>query len=177
MKGLKNMKERVGIVTMKGIPLTLLGEELRGGVPAPDFMVVASDLTPVKFSSFRGKICVISSVPSLDTPVCDTSTRRFNEEAGQLGENVVVLTISMDLPFAQARWCGAAGITHVQTLSDHRDASFGLSYGVLLKDLRLLARAVFVVDRNGILRYVQIVDEITNEPDYESVLKAVKELA
>lgn len=161
---------------MKGNPLTLLGEEPRTGEQAPDFTVVANDLTPVKFSSFKGKICVISSVPSLDTPVCDTSTRRFNEEAGRLGENVVVLTISMDLPFAQARWCGAAGITHVKTLSDHRDASFGLSYGMLLKDLRLLARGVFVVDREGILRYVQIVDEITNEPDYEAVLNAVKQL-
>jgi thiol peroxidase len=161
---------------MKGNPLVLLGQEVKVGDAAPDFTVIANDLTPVKFSSFKGKVCVISSVPSLDTPVCDTSTRRFNEEASQLGENVVILTISMDLPFAQARWCGAAGITRVQTLSDHRDASFGLSYGVLLKDLRLLARAVFVVDQAGIIRYVQIVNEIANEPDYDAVIEAVKKL-
>jgi|UniRef100_A0A7C4AQ94 thiol peroxidase len=170
------MMERAGIVTMKGNPLVLLGQEVKVGDAAPDFTVIANDLTPVKFSSFKGKVCVISSVPSLDTPVCDTSTRRFNEEASQLGENVVILTISMDLPFAQARWCGAAGITRVQTLSDHRDASFGLSYGVLLKDLRLLARAVFVVDQAGIIRYVQIVNEIANEPDYDAVIEAVKKL-
>lgn len=170
------MTERPGIVTMKGNPLVLLGEEVKIGDVAPDFTVVANDLSVVKFSSFKGKICVISSVPSLDTPVCDTSTRRFNEEASQLGDDVNVLTISMDLPFAQARWCGAAGITRVQTLSDHRDASFGLSYGVLLKDLRLLARAVFVVDQAGIIQYVQIVNEIAQEPDYDSVIQAVKRI-
>ncbi len=170
------MMERAGIVTMRGNPLVLLGQEVKVGDAAPDFTVIANDLTPVKFSSFKGKVCVISSVPSLDTPVCDTSTRRFNEEASQLGENVVILTISMDLPFAQARWCGAAGVTQVQTLSDHRDASFGLSYGVLLKDLRLLARAVFVVDQAGIIRYVQIVSEIAHEPDYDAVIEAVKKL-
>lgn len=170
------MTERPGIVTMKGNPLVLLGEEVKIGDVAPDFTVVANDLSVVKFFSFKGKICVISSVPSLDTPVCDTSTRRFNEEASQLGDDVNVLTISMDLPFAQARWCGAAGITRVQTLSDHRDASFGLSYGVLLKDLRLLARAVFVVDQAGIIQYVQIVDEIAKEPDYDSVIQAVKRI-
>ncbi len=169
--------ERAGIVTMKGNPLVLLGQEVKVGDAAPDFTAIANDLTPVKFSSFKGKVCIVSSVPSLDTPVCDTSTRRFNEEASQLGENVVILTISMDLPFAQARWCGAAGITRVQTLSDHRDASFGLSYGVLLKDLRLLARAVFVVDQAGIIRYVQIVNEIADEPNYDAVIEAVKKFA
>jgi len=177
MKGDNRMTERSGIVTMKGNPMVLLGQEIRVGDVAPDFTVVANDLTPVKFSSFKGKICVISSVPSLDTPVCDTSTRRFNEEASQLGDKVIILTVSMDLPFAQARWCGAAGITRVQTLSDHRDASFGLSYGVLLKDLRLLARAVFVVDQAGIIRYVQLVNEIAKEPDYDAVIEAVKKLA
>ncbi len=170
------MAERTGIVTMKGNPLVLLGEEVKIGDKAPDFTVIANDLSPVKFSSFKGKVCVISSVPSLDTPVCDTSTRRFNEEASQLGDDVHILTISMDLPFAQARWCGAAGITRVQTLSDHREASFGLSYGVLLKDLRLLARAVFVVDQTGTIRYLQIVNEITNEPDYDAVIQAVRKL-
>jgi thiol peroxidase len=115
-------------------------------------------------------------VPSLDTSVCDLETRKFNEKAAQLGSDVVVLTISMDLPFAQTRWCGAAGIKNVQTLSDYRDASFGNAYGVLIKDLRLLARAVFVVDKKGVVRYLQIVPEIATEPDYDAVLKAAKEL-
>jgi thiol peroxidase len=170
------MKERTGIVTMKGKPITLLGETIKVGQKAPDFEVVANDLSIVKFSSFAGRVCVISSVPSLDTSVCDIETRRFNEEAGKLGGDVVVLTISMDLPFAQKRWCGAAGVKNVQTLSDHRDASFGKAYGVLIKDLRLLAKAVFVVDKKGIVRYVQIVPEIATEPDYDAVLKAVKGL-
>ena len=161
---------------MKDQPLTLLGKGLKVGEPAPDFEALTNDLSPIKLSSFRGKVCIISSVPSLDTSVCDTMTRRFNEEAGSLGGDVVVLTISMDLPFAQSRWCGAAGVKNVQTLSDHRDASFGNAFGVLIKELRLLARAVFVVDKEGIVRYVQIVNELTNEPDYEAVLKMVREV-
>lgn len=171
------MTERAGIITMKGNPLTLVGNELRVGDPAPDFEVLDNDLTPVKFSSFRGRICVISSVPSLDTPVCDMETRRFNEETGKLGTDVVILTISMDLPFAQKRWCGAAGVDKVITLSDHREASFGTTYGVLIKELRLLARTVFVVDGGGIIRYVQAVKEQTQEPDYDAVLDAVNALA
>ena len=170
------MKERTGKVTMKGNPLTLLGNEVNVGDVAPDFAVLSNDLSPVTLSSFRGKVCIVSSVPSLDTPVCDTETRRFNQEAGRLSSDVAVLVISMDLPFAQKRWCGAAGVTSVQTLSDHRDASFGTSYGVLIKELRLLARAVFVVDRNGIVQYVQLVKEITQEPDYDAVLTAVSKL-
>ncbi len=170
------MEERKDVITMKGQPLTLLGKGLEVGDPAPDFEVLANDLSPVKFSSLRGKTCIISSVPSLDTSVCDTMTRRFNEEAGSLGGDVVVLTISMDLPFAQSRWCGAAGVENVQTLSDHRDASFGSAFGVLIKELRLLARAVFVVDEEGVVRHVQIVNELTNEPDYEAVLKVVRDL-
>ena len=170
------MKERTGIITMKGNPLTLLGNEVKVGDVAPDCEVLSNDLSPITLSSFRGKVCIVSSVPSLDTPVCDTETRRFNEEAGRLSSDVAVLTISMDLPFAQKRWCGAAGVTRVQTLSDHRDASFGTSYGVLIKELRLLARAVFVVDRNGIVQYVQLVKEITQEPDYDAVLTAVSKL-
>jgi len=171
------MQERTGIVTMRGNPLTLVGEEVKVGDPAPDFTVIDSNLSPVKFSSYRGKICVISSVPSLDTPVCDVETRKFNEEGGRLGEGVVILTISMDLPFAQKRWCAAAGVKEVQTLSDHRDASFGTSYGVLIKELRLLARAVFLVDRKGILRYIQLVREISKEPDYVEILGALKKLS
>ena len=170
------MEERKDVITMKGEPLTLLGKGLEAGEPAPDFEVLANDLSPVKLSSFLGKVCIISSVPSLDTSVCDTMTRRFNEEVGSLGGDVVVLTISMDLPFAQSRWCGAAGVENVQTLSDHRDASFGSAFGVLIKELRLLARAVFVVDEEGTVRYVQIVNELTNEPDYEAVLQAVKDI-
>jgi thiol peroxidase len=170
------MEERKGIITMKGQPLTLLGKGLEVGEPAPDFEVLANDLSAVALSSYRGKVCIISSVPSLDTSVCDTMTRRFNEEAGSLGGDVVVLTISMDLPFAQSRWCGAAGVENVQTLSDHRYALFGNAFGVLIKELRLLARAVFVVDKEGVVRYVQIVNELTNEPDYEAVLQAVKDI-
>jgi len=170
------MEERKDVITMKGQPLTLLGKGLEAGEAAPDFEVLANDLSAVKLSSFRGKVCIISSVPSLDTSVCDTMTRRFNEEAGSLGGDVVVLTISMDLPFAQGRWCGAAGVENVQTLSDHRYALFGNAFGVLIKELRLLARAVFVVDKEGVVRYVQIVNELTNEPDYEAVLKVVRDL-
>jgi len=163
-------------VTMKGSPLTLVGSEVKVGQPAPDFEVIANDMSSVKLSSFKDKVCIICSVPSLDTSVCDTETRRFNEEAQRLGEGVAVLTISMDLPFAQKRWCGAAGIKNVQTLSDYRDASFGNAYGVLIKELRLLGRAVFVVDKKGIIRYVQIVNELINEPDYNAVLEAVGKL-
>lgn len=170
------MKERTGIVTMKGNPLTLIGNELKAGDPAPDFIVLDNNLSPVQFSSYRGKICILSSVPSLDTPVCDTETRRFNEEASRLGPDVVILTISMDLPFAQKRWCAASGVDRVQTLSDHRDASFGTSYGVLIKELRLLSRAVFLVDKKGTIQYIQIVREMASEPDYEAVLNALKRL-
>ncbi len=170
------MAERPGIVTMKGNPLTLSGTELRVGDQAPDFVVLDNDLNPVGFDSFRGKVCIISSVPSLDTPVCDMETRRFNNEASRLGDDVVVITVSMDLPFAQKRWCGAAGVDRVQTLSDHREGSFGRAYGVLIKELRLLARAVFVVDQQGTVRYLELVKEIANEPNYESVLGAVKDL-
>jgi len=171
------VEERTGIVTMKGNPLTLVGKELIEGNSAPDFKVLDNDLSPVKFSSFRGKVCVISSVPSLDTPVCDMETRRFNEEAGNLNPDVKILTISMDLPFAQKRWCGTAGVDKVITLSDHREAEFGIQYGVLIKELRLLARSLFVVDREGVIRYIQIVKEISQEPDYDTVLDAVKKIS
>lgn len=171
------MKERTGMITMKGNPLTLIGNEVKVGEIAPDFVVLDNNLSPVKFSSFRGKTCIISSVPSLDTPVCDMEPRKFNEEAGRLGPDVAILTVSMDLPFAQKRWCAAAGVDKVQTLSDHRDASFGTSYGVLIKELRLLARAVFLVDRKGIIQYIQLVKEVTKEPDYEAVLNTLRKLS
>jgi thiol peroxidase len=170
------MNERSGVVTFKGEPLTLLGKELKVGDRAPDAELLGNDLNPVRLSSFRGKLCIISSVPSLDTPVCDAQTRRFNQEAADLAPEVVVLTVSMDLPFAQKRWCGAAGVDRVTTLSDHRDAAFGNSFGLLIKELRLLARAVIIVDREGLVQYVQLVGELTNEPDYESVLRAARGL-
>ncbi len=166
------MTERQGLVTMGGRPVTLVGEELRVGMPAPDFTAVGNDLKPVKLSQYRGKVVIISAVPSLDTPVCDVETRRFNSEAAKLGPDVVVLTVSMDLPFAQKRWCGAAGIDRVITVSDHRTAEFGQAYGVLMKEVRLLARAVFVVDRDGVIRYIQLVPEVGSEPDYGPIIAA-----
>ena len=170
------MEEHSGIVTMQGNPLTLLGNRVEVGDIAPDVELLDNDLSPVEVSSFKGKVCVISSVPSLDTPVCDMETRRFNTEAGDLGEDVVIITISMDLPFAQKRWCGAAGVNKVVTLSDHRDAAFGSAYGVLIKELRLLARAVFVLDKESKIHYIQIVKEVSEEPDYDAVLNEVKKL-
>jgi thiol peroxidase len=170
------MEERTDIITMKGNPLTLIGKELKIGDLAPDVEVLDNNLSPVKLSSFRGKICVISSVPSLDTPVCDMETRRFNQEAAKLSSEIQMLTISMDLPFAQKRWCGAAGVDNVVTLSDHRNASFGTAYGVLIKELRLLARSVFVVDREAIIRYIQMVNEISEEPDYDAIMNAVNNI-
>ncbi|MGE4192825.1 MAG: thiol peroxidase [Pseudodesulfovibrio sp.] len=171
------MIERTGIITFKGGPLTLIGPEVKVGEVAPDFTVTANDLSPVTMGDVIGKVLIIAAVPSLDTPVCDMETRRFNNEAAALGDDVKVLTISMDLPFAQARWCGAAGIEAVQTLSDHAHASFGENWGVLIKELRLLSRAVFVVGKNGKVEYVQYLKEITEEPDYDAALAVAKELA
>lgn len=170
------MIERTGIVTMKGASVTLLGDELKVGDHAPDFTAIDNDLKDTRLSEFKGKVVVLSAVPSLDTPVCSLETARFNAEAAELGENVNILTISMDLPFAQKRWCGAEGVENVLTLSDHRDADFGNKYGMLMKKTRLLARAIFVVDKEGVIRYIQVVPEITSEPDYDQVIKAVKEL-
>jgi len=170
------MQEHTGVITFKGNPLTLVGTELKVGDRMPDVTVLGNDLNPVQLSSFKGKVCVVSVVPSLDTPVCDMQTRKFNEAAGGLGDNVAVLTLSMDLPFAQARWCGAAGVDQVVTLSDHRNAAFGEATGLLIKELRLLARAVYVVDQNGVIQYRQLVKEVTEEPDYRAALEAVKKL-
>ncbi|MCL2701363.1 MAG: thiol peroxidase [Phycisphaerae bacterium] len=160
-------------VTMFGNPMELAGTEIRVGEAAPDFTAVGTDLKPVRLSDITAKVVVLSSVPSLDTSVCDLETRRFNQEAQKLGDDVRIVTISMDLPFAQKRWCGSAGVANVITLSDHRDASFGLNYGVLLKDLRLLARCVFVAGPARRVDYVQLVHEVTHEPDYNAVLAAV----
>jgi len=170
------MNKRDNVVTMKGNPLTLVGPEITPGMAAPDFSVVDNDLGPVSLSTFKGKVVIVSAVPSLDTPVCDMETRRFNQEAQNLGDKVKVLTVSMDLPFAQKRWCGNAGVENVQTVSDYQTASFGQAYGVLIDGLRLLARAIFVIDADGKVAYVQIVPELTHEPDYAAVLGAVKKL-
>lgn len=170
------MSTQTDLVTMKGDPLTLVGNHISVGDAMPDCELVGKRLEPVKLSSFAGKICIISCMPSLDTSVCDMMTRRFSEEAVALGDDVVVLAITMDLPFAQDRWCIAADVENVYMLSDHRDCSFGKGFGVLIKDLRLLARAVFIVDRSGTIRYKQVVSELTNEPDYAAVLEAAKEL-
>ncbi len=170
------MVERPGAVTFMGNPLTLLGQEIKVGDKAPDFRVVDNELKPVSLADFKGKIKLISAVPSIDTPVCDTETRRFNQEASRLPDNVAVLTVSMDLPFAQQRWCGAAGIDKVETLSDYQDRSFAANYGVLIKELKLLARCIFVVDATDTVRFIQLVREITSEPDYAAVLDAVEDL-
>jgi thioredoxin-dependent peroxiredoxin len=171
------MAERLGATTFKGNPLTLLGHEIKVGDQAPDIEALANDLSPVKLSAYRGKTVIVSTVPSLDTAVCDMETRRFNKEAAGLGNDVAILTVSMDLPFAQGRWCGAAGIDKVKTLSDHREAAFGNGFGVLIKELRLLARAIFVVDKQGVVRYIQLVKEMTTEPNYDEVITAVRKLS
>jgi thiol peroxidase len=168
------MQERTGLVTFKGDPLTLLGPELKVGDDAPDVTLVNSDLDNVALGSYRGTIVVLSVVPSLDTGVCSTQTKRFNEEAANLAEDTEIVTVSMDLPFAQARWCGAEGVQRVTTLSDYKTHEFGKAYGVRIKELGLLARSVWVVDKHGDIRYIQIVKETTEEPDYAEALAAVK---
>ncbi|MBI5529112.1 MAG: thiol peroxidase [Deltaproteobacteria bacterium] len=171
------MTEREGVVESKGEPLTLLGDEVKVGSKAAEFEVVGNDMKPVRLSDFRGKAVVLSAVPSLDTPTCDIETRRFNQEAAGLGWNVVILTVSRDLPFAQKRWCGAAGVDRVITASDYREGAFGRAYGVFIKEWALLARTVFVIDKEGMVRYVQSVKDVSTEPDYEPVLEAVRAAA
>lgn len=169
------MAERANAITLKGNPMTLLGNEVKVGDTAPEATVVANDLSEVNISSYKGKKLIISAVPSLDTPVCDVETKRFNTEAANL-KDVVVLTVSADLPFAQKRWCGAAGVSNVVTLSDYRYGSFGENYGVMIKGLKILARCIFVVDASGKVCHVQLVKEVAQEPDYAAVLNAVKSL-
>ena len=168
------MAERPGAVTFQGGPLTLTGAEIKAGRTAPSFTLTANNLSDLKSDSYRGKVLVLSVVPSLDTPVCAAQTRKFNQEATLLSDDVVILTVSMDLPFAQARFCGAEGIARVVTASDYKHRVFGESYGVLIKELGLLTRAVFVVDKTGVVRHAQYVPEITHEPDYAAALAAVK---
>jgi len=168
------MESRNGVVKFKGNPVTLLGPALKVGDKAPEFRVVDGTLSAVTLADFKGKTRIISAVPSLDTPVCDTETRRFNEEAAKLPDNVVVLTVSMDLPFAQKRWCAAAGVERVTVLSDYQERSFALAYGVLIKELGLLSRSIFVVGPDDVIRYIEHVPEITAEPDYAAALDAAK---
>lgn len=160
-------------VTFKHNPVTLIGNEVKVGDKAPDFTVLANDMSEVTLASSKGKVRLFSVIPSIDTGVCDTQTRKFNEEAANL-ENVEVITVSADLPFAQRRWCAANGLANVITVSDHRDLSFGEAYGVAMKELRLLARAIFVVDTNDTVTYVEYVSEGSNHPDYEAAIAAVK---
>ncbi len=170
-------EEREGVVTMKGDPLVLLGPQLEVGDEAPGFTAVDRGLQPVSLSDFAGRTVLISAVPSVDTSVCSLQTKRFNEEAAALPEDVAVVTISMDLPFALDRFCGAEGIDRIQVLSDHAQASFGGAYGVLVKGLRLLARSVFVIDADGRIAHAEIVPELTDHPDYEAALATVRQLA
>ncbi|MCP3922708.1 MAG: thiol peroxidase [Desulfobacterales bacterium] len=170
------MKENTGLVTMGGNPVTLLGNIVEEGDKAPAFLLQKTDMSDAKLSDYSGKVIIISVVPSLDTPVCDLQTKRFNSEASELGDNVVILTVSMDLPFAQSRWCGASDISSVVTLSDHRTAEFGTSYGVLMKGARLLARSIFLIDKEGKIAYKELIKEIRDEPDYGSVLSKVRDL-
>jgi thiol peroxidase len=160
-------------VTFKGNPMTLTGNEVKAGDKAPDFTVLANDLSAVTLADTTGKVRLISVVPSIDTGVCDAQTRRFNEEAAKV-DNVEVLTISADLPFAQKRWCAAAGLENVKTLSDHRDFFFAEAYGVGMKELRLLARSVFVIDSSDTVTYVEYVGEGTDHPNYDAAIEAAK---
>lgn len=160
-------------VTFKNNPVTLIGSEVKVGDQAPDFTVLANDLSEVTLADSRGTVRIISVVPSVDTGVCDAQTRRFNEDASQAGD-VQVLTISVDLPFAQKRWCAASGLDNVQVLSDHRDLSFGKAYGVVMQELRLLARAVFVIDSSDKVVYAEYVSEGTTHPNYEAAIEAAK---
>ncbi|MBB6428753.1 thiol peroxidase [Algisphaera agarilytica] len=168
------MTERSAAVTLKGNPMTLLGDELKVGDAAPDFSLKANDMSDKSLADYAGKVKLISVVPSLDTPVCDTETRKFNEEAGGLGDGVVVLTVSVDTPMAQKRWCGAAGVENVECLSDFKDHTFGPAYGVRIKEIGLLARQIFVVDKDDKIVYTQLVGEVAEEPDYDAALAAAK---
>lgn len=163
-------QERKNAVTFQGGPLTLIGPELKAGDNAPDFKLVDTSLKPVTLADSKGKTRLISVVPSIDTPVCDLQTKRFNQEASKLSSNVAVITVSMDLPFAQGRWCGAAQASKVQMLSDYQEHSFGAGYGVLIKELKLLTRAIFVVGPDDKIQYVEYVKEITQHPDYDKAL-------
>jgi thioredoxin-dependent peroxiredoxin len=170
----RTMTERTGAVTFQGKPLTLIGPALKAGSEAPHFVLTANDLSDLRGDAYHGKVLVICSVPSLDTPVCAVETRTFNKRATDLAKEVIVLTVSMDLPFAQKRFCGAEGIERVVTASDYKHRSFGPAFGVQIKELGLLSRAVFVLNRKGSVVHAQYVSEITQEPNYDAALAAVK---
>lgn len=168
--------ERTNVATVKGNPLTLLGKEIKIGQKAPSFKVLNTELNDALSDDFRDKIRLIASVPSLDTPVCDLEIKRFNKEAVKLSKELVIIFISMDLPFAQKRFCQANEIKEVVTFSDYRDADFGLKYGVLTKELRLLSRAIFIIGKDDIVRYVEYVPELTSHPNYDAALDALKQV-
>ena len=170
------MEKRTGVVTFAGNPIALLGKEVKVGDKAPAFTLLDNGLGEKTLADYAGKVKVISVVPSLDTGVCDAQTRWFNQNVSKLGDNVVVLTVSVDLPFAQKRWCGAAGIDQVETLSDHRDLSFGENYGFILEGLRLLSRGIVVIDKDDIVRYVEYVPEVTSAVNFDAAEAATKEL-
>ena len=170
------MEKRTGVVTFAGNPIALLGKEVKVGDKAPAFTLLDNGLGEKTLADYAGKVKVISVVPSLDTGVCDAQTRWFNQNVSKLGENVVVLTVSVDLPFAQKRWCGAAGIDQVETLSDHRDLSFGENYGFILEGLRLLSRGIVVIDKDNVIRYVEYVPEVTSAVNFDAAEAATKAL-
>jgi len=168
------MNELRDYVLITGNRFALSGAGVKVGDKAPDVQLVANDLSAASLADYKGKVLVIVAVTSLDTSVCDIETARFNSEAEKLGDDVAIVGVSMDLPFAQARWCGAKGVDHVTTLSDHKDAAFAEAYGVMISDLRLIARSVFILDRDGVVRYIQLGEENTVEPDYDDVLTALQ---
>ncbi|MFA9479932.1 thiol peroxidase [Phycisphaerales bacterium AB-hyl4] len=170
------MSERTGLVTLKGNPITLVGDELKAGDKAPDFQLTGTDMSSKSLSDYEGKVKLVVVVPSLDTSVCDTEVRKFNEHATSLGDDIIVLTVSMDLPPAQKRWCGAAGVDRVECLSDYKDHSFGKAWGLRIKEIGFLARSIFVLDKDNTVRYMELVPEIGQEPDYDAALAAAKQL-
>jgi thiol peroxidase len=168
---------RTGAVTFKGNPLTLAGEALQVGQPAPDFVLHAFEdgqMNTVTKADLAGKPAFISVVPSLDTPVCQIQTKNFNQQLASLGDQINALTVSLDLPFAQNRFCGAEDISNLRSASDYQDRSFGLNWGMLIDELKILARGVFVLDANGVVAYAEVVPEVTDEPNYDAALAAVK---
>lgn len=169
--------ERKGVITLKGASLTLEGPEIGPGQKAPEFQALSQALEPKGLADFKDKIKLIASVPSLDTPVCDTEIKRFNDEAAKVSKDVVIIFVSMDLPFAQKRFCQEFGIKKVKTLSDHKDASFGVNYGVLIKEMRLLARAIFIIGKDDVVKYAHLVKELGSPPDYDAALAALKKEA
>lgn len=168
-------EKRNGVVTLQGNPMTLLGKEINIGDKAPDFNVLTKELKPFTLNNAKSKIKVINVVPSIDTPVCDMQVRRFNQEAANL-KDVEILSVSVDLPFALGRYCGAQGIDKVITLSDHKDLSFGLAYGFVIEELRVLSRGIVVIDEKNVVRYIEYVKEVSDHPDYEKAIEAIKSL-